>query len=387
MIYLNNAATSYPKPESVLTSMMFAQRYIGASAGRGGSRGAIKAGEIIFEARVKISEMFGCEAENVIFTNNCTTALNTAIYGIAEKGDHFIISSLEHNSVLRPVHFLKEKGIINYDIAMVDPKNDKLTVENFSKLVRSNTKAIICTHASNVFGTVLPIEELGALTKRKDIIFLVDCAQTAGIIKINMKKCNIDILCAPGHKGLLGPMGTGIMLLSGRIIPSELTRGGTGSFSLDKTQPQIIPDKYESGTMNLPGIAGLLSGVKYIRYSGGEEALRRHETELTDYLKKELINIWNVNVYENTGNVYSPIVAFNVGNYHSEEVSASLEREGFAVRGGYQCSYLAHNFYSTAEKGVVRVSPGIFSTKNELKKLIFSINKIANRNSLCYNTR
>ncbi len=382
MIYLNNAATSFPKPESVLTSMMFAQKHIGGNAGRGGNKSSLQAGELIFQTREMLAEMFNCESENVIFTNNCTTALNTAIYGIAEKGDHFIISSLEHNSVLRPLYHLKEKGQINYDIAFADPHNDDVTVGNFARLVRSNTKAIITTHVSNVFGTVLPIQRIGEICKRKKKIFIVDGAQSAGNFVIDMKENNIDILCIPGHKGLFGPMGTGAMLLSGRVFPRELTKGGTGSHSLEKSQPSIVPDRYESGTANLPGIAGLLSGLKFIRKMGGEQAIHRKEIYLAEYLKDELKEISNIKLYDNCGKLCAPIVTLNIENLHSEEVAAALDEDDIAVRGGYQCSYLAHNFYDTFDKGVVRISLGFFTTKNDIKNLIFSLNKIANQKYL-----
>jgi len=196
MIYLDNAATTYPKPQWVIDAMIYAQKYVGANAGRGGHKMTVKAGEMVYSCREKAATMFGCDSEKVIFTSNCTTALNIAIKGTLQKGDHVIISCLEHNSVLRPVHALSEKGLITYSVAKVNPLSDRETVDNFLSLIKKNTAAVVCTMVSNVFGTRLPIETLGAELKKRGIFFIVDAAQSAGTYKIDMKKMNIDILCA-----------------------------------------------------------------------------------------------------------------------------------------------------------------------------------------------
>ncbi len=384
MIYLDNSATTFPKPEGVIDAVTNAQRLLGANPGRGGHRSTIKAGETVYKAREALSEMFGCESDGVVFTMNCTMSLNTAIKGIAEKGDHFIISSLEHNSVLRPIEFLKEKGIITYDVAFVNPQNEDETVRNFSALIKKGkTKAIVCTYASNVFGTVLPIERLGRLCKAKGLIFIVDAAQAAGTFSIDMKEMNIDILCVPGHKSLFGPMGTGAMLISGRVVPESLIQGGTGSFSMDKSQPDAVPDKFESGTTNFPGIAGLLAGVNFINKYGGEKAIHQKERELIKILREDLSVIRGIILYDKMrSKINSPILPFNIRGLHSEEVGDSLDRGSFAVRAGYHCAYLAHNSYGTAESGVVRVSPGIFNSKKDIKNLVFYLNKIAMRKKM-----
>ncbi len=381
MIYLDNSATTFPKPESVIMSVVNAQKLLGANPGRGGHQSTIKAGETVYKAREALAGMFSCESDGVVFTMNCTMSLNTAIKGIAEKGDHFIISSLEHNSVLRPIEYLREKGIITYDVAFVNPRNEEETVRNFSSLIRKGkTKAIVCTYASNVFGTVPPIKRLGSLCREKGIVFVVDAAQAAGTIPIDMKKANIDILCMPGHKSLFGPMGTGVMLLSGRIIPESFVQGGTGSFSMSKGQPDVIPDKYESGTANFPGIAGLLAGVNFIKKYGGEMEIHKKESELIKILREDLSVIKDAVLYdEMRSEICSPVLPFNISGLHSEEVGDSLDKGGFAVRAGYHCAYLAHNNYGTAEKGIVRVSPGIFNSKKDVKNLVFYLNKIAKR--------
>ena len=378
MIYLDNAATTFPKPPCVLSAMYNSQKFYGANAGRGGHRLSVKAGECVYSCREKLSRMFGCESENVIFTNNCTTALNTAIFGLLEKGDHVIISSLEHNSVLRPVHSLSEKGIITYSVAMVNPFDDNETLRSFAYHIKENTRAIIMTHVSNVFGTVLPIHKIASLCRSKGLIFILDAAQSGGSHELDMKKIGIDVLCLPGHKGLMGPMGTGVMLFDERLSPKELTSGGTGSYSLSKNQPEVYPDRLESGTLNLPGIAGLSAGLDFIKGFGGEKEIFRKESELVRLLREDLSVIDGVRVYdEMQGGKSSNLLSFNVGNLHSELVSSKLDKHGFCLRAGYHCSYLAHKTYNTSDKGTVRASVGVFNTKKDVKNLAFCLNKIA----------
>ncbi len=378
MIYLDNAATSYPKPECVINTALNVMREIGANTGRTTHKSAIKAGEIVYNTRSELADMFNCESERVIFTLNCTAALNSAIMGSIKKGDHIIISSLEHNSVLRPVHSLSERGIITYSIARVNPLNYDETLKNFASAINKNTSLIICTAVSNVFGTVLPVTRIGQLCKKKKIRFIVDAAQAAGYLEIDMKKSGIDILCMPGHKGLFGLMGTGALLLADGIDVEPLIYGGTGSFSMSVNQPEVYPDRLESGTLNLPGIASLGQGVKFIKSAGGIKAVNQKEKYLGDMLLEDLGNIKNVVLYKNiSGKKCAGIVPFNIKDKHSEKVGELLSENGFAVRSGYHCSYLAHKNYSTDLYGVVRVSPGFFTTKKDIKNLIFYVNKIA----------
>jgi len=380
MIYFDNAATSFPKPPSVVNASSGAMRFFGANPGRGGHKLSVKAGETVFECREKLSEMFSCDVERTVFTLNCTHSLNTAIKGVLKKGDHVIISVLEHNSVLRPLETLREKGLITYDAAAVDPKNDDATVKNFERLIRPNTKMILCTYASNVFGTVLPVKKLSELCKRRRLIFALDCAQSAGIFPVNMEKDGVDIVCAPGHKGLFGPMGTGVLLFSKRIAIESLTQGGTGSLSLQKSQPKIYPDSLESGTVNLPGIAGLSAGLDFIKAQGGEKAIHERENYLMKILKEDLHSIKNVKVFDNMhGEIFAPTVSFTVGGVHSEMTAEELDEKDIAVRAGYHCSYLAHNFCKTTKSGTVRVSPGFFNSKDDVKFFAFCLNRIAMR--------
>ena len=383
MIYLDNAATTFPKPESVINAMVYAQKFVGANAGRGGHKMTMRAGEMVYSAREKAAEMFGAESERVIFTNNCTASLNTAIKGTLGKSDHVIISCLEHNSVLRPVHKLFKDGITTYSVADVNPSNKAETVKNFLSLINKHTSAVICTMVSNIFGTVLPIEELGRELKKRGILFIVDAAQGAGAYEIDIKRMNIDILCMPGHKGLMGPMGTGMMIMGEDVDVDSLCQGGTGSYSMSEKQPDIYPDKLESGTVNLPGIWGLKKGMDYISAVGGEEAIHRKEDYLCKVLREDLHSIKNIRLYDSvSGENPAPLVAFNVENISCEEVAELLNKDGFAVRAGYHCAYLAHKTFAENENGVVRVSPGWFSSKKDIKNLVFSLNKIAKRNIL-----
>lgn len=384
MIYLDNAATTFPKPESVINAMVYAQKFVGANAGRGGHKMTMRAGEMVYLAREKAADMFGCDIEKVIFTNNCTASLNTAIKGTVQKGDHVIISNLEHNSVLRPVHVLYEKGVITYSVADVVPFKPDKTVENIISLIRKNTAVVICTMVSNVFGTVLPVEKLGAELKKRGILFIVDASQSAGAYKIDMKSMNIDILCMPGHKGLMGPMGTGMMLISEETDVDSLCQGGTGSFSMSESQPTVYPDKLESGTMNLPGIWGIKKGMDYISSVGGENSIHKKEDYLCRMLREDLSVIRGVKLYSDIAGVNpAPLVACNIENISSETVADILNTErNIAIRAGYHCAYLAHKNFAADANGVVRVSPGWFNTKNDIKNLVFSLNKIAKRNFL-----
>ena len=246
MIYFDNGATTFPKPRSVVNAVNYAITQIGANPGRGGHKMAMKASEVLYDCRKNAAELFDIDnPENVIITNNCTTALNTVIKGILKSGDHAVISSYEHNAVVRPLEYLKTKGV-DYSIAEIEFGDTEKTIDNFRNSFKANTKLVICTHASNVFGVRLPIERIAALCKLNGILFCTDAAQTAGIIPISMKNSDIDFLCTAGHKGLYGPMGTGLLIINSEVIPESLTQGGTGSLSAQINQPEILPDKFEA---------------------------------------------------------------------------------------------------------------------------------------------
>lgn len=379
MIYLDNGATTFPKPQSVIRAVNEAMSLYGANPGRGGHSMTLRAGRKVFEARQALAEMFFCSSERVIFCNNCTDALNTAIRGSLKKGDHVIISSLEHNSVLRPVHAMQEEGAITYDVFYTEPHSKEKTLMNLKSLIKKNTAAVICTAVSNVFGTVLPVDEIGAFLEGKDILFIVDGAQAAGSRVLDMKKQKIDILCLPGHKGLMGPMGTGVLLFGDSVELQPFRYGGTGSGSMSPVQPSFYPDRLESGTVNLPGIAGLRAGVEYVtRETVGRISCR--EAELIRLLREDLSVIKGITVYDYMhSSTDTNLLSFNMREYHSEETAELCNKQGIALRAGYHCSYLAHKNYGTDQRGTVRASVGPFNTKNDIKFLSFCLNKIALR--------
>jgi cysteine desulfurase family protein len=333
----------------------------------------------VYEAREAAGSLFGTEnPENVVFTQNCTHALNLAIKGFVCAGEHVIISDLEHNSVLRPVHTLAERGVITYNIAKIHPGRDERTLAEFEALIRPNTSLIVCTHGSNVWGIRTPVEKLGALAAAHGLFFLVDAAQTAGVIPIDIKKCGIDLLCMSGHKSLYGPSGTGLMITHRPDALSTIIEGGTGSFSADYSQPEDMPDRFECGTVNTAGIMGLGAGIRYIA-ERGIETIRRHEMSLWHEIHRRLSKMPNVELYDPLqGNVDNqlPVLAFNIKGMHSEDVTAKLSDAGFALRGGLHCSPLAHEKMGTLERGAARISIGIFNTESHAAALCHAIKKL-----------
>lgn len=378
MIYFDNGATTFPKPKSVVNAVNFAMNNC-ANPGRSGHRLSIKSSEIIYECRQNLAKLFDTDkTEKVIFTNNCTTALNTVIKGTLKDGDHVIISSLEHNAVLRPVAALESSGV-SYSIAeVVEGDNDK-TLDNFRSLINAKTKMIICTHASNVFGVRLPIERIGAMCRIYGILFCVDAAQTAGVIPISLMNSDIDYLCAAGHKGLYGPMGTGVLIINSDITPGSLTQGGTGSFSSDIAQPETLPDKFESGTPNVSGIAGLNEGVKFVM-NRGVSGIEAYESELANLLYSGLGNINNVILYteQPKAGAYAPVISFNIEGKDCEETADLLNlRYNIAVRAGLHCAPLAHKSYGTLESGTVRAVVSVFNNRSQVNYFINAVNKIS----------
>lgn len=376
MIYFDNGATSYPKPQNVIKQTCYALKYNSFNSGRGGYKKSLYAAGKIYAVREKIANLFGFEPSNVAFTKNCTEALNIAIKGILNDGDHIIISSLEHNSVTRVVDKLFNDGKIEYDIAEYS-YDDNQTVKNFENLIKQNTKAILCMHSSNVFGVVFPIKEIGALCKKHNVFFIVDAAQGAGGVPIDANECNIGILCAPGHKSLMGPMGTGFIAVNSEIKLNTFEEGGTGSNSLTLLQPDFMPDRLESGTLNNAGIIGLGEGIDYIN-SLGVQNIYDIEFELNEYLYKKLSAVDNIKLY--TPNpVYlksMPIISFNYADYSSEKTAGILADYDVCTRGGFHCSPLAHKHFKTLSTGTVRISLGCFNTKEECNKFVNILKKL-----------
>lgn len=365
MIYLDNAASSHPKPLEVLRAVSRQLRENGANPGRSGHRMSADASETVYRTRALLAQEFGTDPETVLFTQNTTDAINRALKGLLQKGDHVVISDLEHNSVLRPLVALREKGI-EFDVAQTT-ENEEETVNNFQQKIKSNTKLIFCTHASNVTGQILPVHAVGALCRRYGILFGVDGAQTAGVESYDLKRDPIDLLCIPGHKGLLGPQGTGALILSRPLDLLPITEGGTGTDSLLEAQPKIFPEGYESGTLNTPGIAGLGEGVRFIRKY--REAIRRHEGNLRNLFLSEMETIPQFCTLSPVGESVGT-VAINHISSHSEELCRFLDQSGFCTRGGYHCSALAHKKLKTEAQGALRISFGYRNTEQDVHECI-----------------
>ncbi|MGN0532247.1 MAG: aminotransferase class V-fold PLP-dependent enzyme [Eubacterium sp.] len=378
MIYLDNSATSYPKPKSVLYATNRALQYLSFNSGRGGYKESIQSAEKIYTVREKVADMFGFSPQRIIFTKNCTEALNMAICGSVKRGDHVIISSLEHNSVARVVESLQSKGIITYDIAKYSNNEDE-TVKNFESKIKPNTGLVVCMHSSNVFGVTFPIAKIGKLCKRNNIRFVVDGAQGAGIADINAKRDNIDILCAPGHKSLLGAMGTGFLAIGDNIDISPIIVGGTGSSSMSLKQPDYYPERLESGTLNNSGIISIGKGIDYIN-SIGRSNILSHEMSLCSHIYNQLSNMDNVKLYtpNSTEIATMPILSFNMSNQSSEAVANMLANHRICVRAGLHCSPLAHQHFGTSDSGTVRVSPGFSTTMAECNKFVNVVKNLAN---------
>jgi len=382
VIYFDNGATSYPKPDVVFREAVNGLRNYSFNSGRGGYAASIGASEKIYAVREKIADFVGAEPQNIAFTKNCTEALNMAIKGMVKKGDHVIISSLEHNAVFRPVYALYRSGYIDFDIADFSFDEDAC-VAAFERLIKRNTSLIVCTHASNVFGVLLPVKKIGAMAKRHNLGFVVDAAQSAGIVPVNLSEFNADAVCAPGHKGLYGAMGTGFIAVRNGLDLRTITEGGTGSESMNPRQPASMPDRLESGTLNNSGILSLGAGIDFINRRGMQH-IYSHELALTDYIYNSLSRIENIKLYcpKPEKNKSVPLISFNYGDFSSEKTAAYLAERNIAVRAGLHCAPLAHKYFNTAETGTVRICPSAFTTGRECEILINTIKKLNNSSLL-----
>lgn len=375
MIYLDNGATSFPKPLSVRQNVDISLKKFSANPGRSGHSLSLRAAKEIFECRKRLKELFNVNSEEeIIFTENCTMALNTVIFGLLSEGDHVLISSMEHNSVTRPLESLKDKGVTysTFDYSY----DDNETVDNVRNLIKPETKLVICTHASNVFGFRFPIERICALCHAYGILFCVDSAQSAGVFDIDVGTNQYDFVCMSGHKSLYGPMGTGVLILNNRNL-KPLLYGGTGTESVKKSQPEGLPEKFESGTQNMNGISGLKAGVDFVKNKGIKN-IYNHEYKLAKRLFNGLANNRKVITYNKSfdyGKV-APVVSFNIDGVYSEDLVAKLNKYGIMTRGGLHCSPLAHTTMNTIENGTVRVVPGAFNTINDINYLLNVIRKL-----------
>lgn len=378
MIYLDNAATTYPKPDKVYNAVMDCMKNYCANPGRAGHKLAMKAAREIYDARENIAKLFNIDNPmNIVFTNNATDSLNLAIKGVVKNGDHIITTSMEHNSVIRPIKSLEKYGIEN-TIVKCD-KDGFLNVEDLEKAIKPNTKLIVTTHASNVCGTIIDIKAVGEVAKDNNILYLVDASQTAGVYEIDVTKINVDMIAAPGHKCLLGPQGTGILYIRDGLNINILKEGGTGSKSEDLFQPELLPDKYESGTHNTPGIVGLNEGIKFI-FEEGIENIRAHEEKLCKYMIEKLENVPNITIYgPKDSKKRAAVISINIDNIDSGEITFLLDSEyDIATRSGIHCSPLAHKTLGTLEQGAVRFSLGYFSTKEDIDKAVKALQEISN---------
>ena len=367
MIYLDNAATTLIKPYAVVNACnMWLNKY-SANPGRGGHKLSLNAGNKVYECRELIAKLFNIEKpENIIFTLNTTMALNIAIGGFVKPGMHIVISGMEHNSVYRPV----ANSGCSFTVAEPDPTG-YVSVESIKNAVKPNTKLIVVTHASNVVGTVNPISEIGAFAKSRNITFLVDGAQSAGVLDIDVKRDNIDMLAFAGHKMLMGPTGTGGLYVSPKVTLSPIMYGGTGSVSESAEQPDFLPDRFESGTLNIMGIAGLTEGIKYV-IKNTPNAIRQHEQMLTERLLQGLYNMDKITLYGGADRV--GIVSFSVEGTDSVSLCNMLDNMGIATRGGLHCAPLAHKSLGT--DGLARLSVGCFNTKSHIDYTVDAIYKI-----------
>ncbi|WKV07595.1 aminotransferase class V-fold PLP-dependent enzyme [Thermoanaerobacterium sp. CMT5567-10] len=377
MIYFDNAATSYPKPESVYDEIDRVMRYCG-NPGRGSHRLAIESGKHILEARQELCQLFNInDPMRVIFTLNTTDSLNIALKGILNEGDHVITSSMEHNSMIRPLIALRDSNYIDLTIVKCDQKGN-IDVDDVRKAIKKNTKLIAMIHASNVTGTLMPIREIGSIAREMGIYFLVDAAQTAGSYPIDVEKDNIDLLAFPGHKSLFGPQGTGGLYVRDTIKLKTIKEGGTGSNSENIHQPDMMPDMLESGTPNTPGIAGLKEGVRYIRSIGVENILK-HERKLTKRFIDGVKDIPNLVLYGNSDEERRVgVISINIKDIDSGEVSYILDKAfDIATRSGLHCSSLAHQTIGTLKTGTVRFGIGYFNTEDEVDKAVDALYTIA----------
>ncbi|MBE3581261.1 MAG: aminotransferase class V-fold PLP-dependent enzyme [Thermoanaerobacteraceae bacterium] len=379
-IYLDNAATSFPKPETVYKAVDDYLRRIGASSGRGAYRRALEAGRVVYEARHNLGRLFNVrDASRIVFTFNVTEALNLALKGLLKEGDHVITTSLEHNAVWRPLKRLeRERGIRVTPLPC--PAGGPFSLRDLEDALRPNTRMVVMLHASNVTGALMPVEEVGRITRRKGIAFLVDAAQTAGVYPLDVEAMNIDLLAFTGHKGLMGPQGTGGLYIREGWEPEPLVEGGTGSESALEEQPPSLPERYEAGTQNVAGLAGLKAAVEFLLETGVEN-IRKKEMELLGYLQEGLRGIPGLEIYgPRDVNAKVGVISFNLASAGAGEVAYVLDEVyGIVVRSGLHCAPCAHRTIGTLDRGAVRVSLGYFNTRDDVDTLLAALRDISGR--------
>jgi cysteine desulfurase / selenocysteine lyase len=379
MIYLDNAATSWPKPPEVLRAVAEFLEHAGGNPGRSGHRLSIAAGRTVYDAREAVAELFHApDPLRVIFTHNATHALNLVLHGLLRPGDHVVTTGVEHNAVMRPLRALEKAGV-RLSIAACGP-DGALVPAAMQHALSSGARLAVVNHASNVTGTLAPLTEIAEIARRQGTLLLVDAAQTAGVIPIQMSALGIDFLAFTGHKGLLGPPGTGGVVLGDRVdaaLLHPILRGGTGSRSESEEQPEDLPDKFECGTPNGAGIAGLGAGIRWVR-SRGVEAIRAHEVALTRQLVEGLLAIPDVTVYGPADATQrTAVVSFTIRNRRVSEIGLRLDEEyGILTRVGLHCAPAAHRTLGTFPEGTVRLAPGALTNREDMDATLCAIERL-----------
>ncbi len=374
LCYLDNAATTFPKPQSVVLESMRCMRDYCGNPGRGSHMLARAAADKLYEARELAATLFGLsDPQGVVLTMNATHALNLAILGCVPKGSHVLLCDLAHNSTLRPVEYLKRAKGVEYTVF----SHDGNLMENIENAVRDDTAALICTHASNISNSLLPLEKIGRYLSKRGICFIVDASQSAGAHKIDMEKAEISALCMPGHKGLCGPQGTGLALFSPHSLPAPLLYGGSGSDSLLTGMPEALPERLEAGTMATPSVAGLVEGMKYVMKRGTENIFEK-EAEIIEKIKAAFDKDSRIETYSRgRGSIW----LFNIKGKSPQSVSQSLDKMGICTRAGLHCAPLAHKTLKTPAGGAVRVSAGPMNTLKDSEKFIKALKKLLGENA------
>ena len=371
MIYLDNAATSFPKPPAVIRAMAGTLQKLGGNPGRAGHRISLCAGRIVQNCRELLAENFGApDAEHVIFTASCTEALNIAIRGMLCEGDEVICSHAEHNAVMRVLKGLEAEGAIRLKILMPDHLG-LVTPEGLRAAITPQTALCVLCHASNVTGVIQPVKQLSGVLASYGIPLLVDAAQTAGVLDVSLQSLGADLIAMPGHKGLLGPQGVGVLVLGRGMLPRPLVLGGTGSQSESMLQPSQLPDRYESGTLNLPGIAGLFAGARFAFRHRAE--IEQYESHLAQRLRMQLTTLHGVRL---TGHPSAPkvgVVSFTAAGTDCGALTDELDRLGFALRAGLHCAPSIHQWLGTLHTGACRASFGIYNTEDDADRLAQSV--------------
>ncbi len=384
MIYFDNAATTWPKPPEVVEEISRCIKEYGANPGRGGHKKSVVAHNMVNNTRLKLAHLFNIESKyhnRIVFTLNATEAINLALKGFIKKGEHVITSSMEHNALSRPLKELVRKGAETTKIQC--DHEGRINIDNIEAAIRPNTKLIAITHASNVTGTLMPITEIGHISKKYGITLLVDAAQTAGLVDIDVVKMNIGMLAFPGHKCLLGPTGTGGLYIEKNIELDPLKEGGTGSYSEMDGMPHLLPDRYEAGTINTVGIAGLSAGIDFI-IKEGREKIRNHELDLTSRFLSGVLEIPGIKVFgpQNLKDKV-PVVSFIIEGLKTQQVGDILDREyDIASRAGLHCAPDAHKTLGTYNTMSVRFSFSYYNTADEVDQSLIALKNIAGRAKL-----